>query len=117
MQIPKIVKIGGHKFAVKFVEMLNKGKDAGIIDCWNDTITLAKKVKSGKKVIVKTSEAVQKITFIHEIMHAINNIFCNKQLKESDIEAISEGLYQFIVDNPNIILNKRRNKNANRKTK
>jgi hypothetical protein len=38
-------------------------------------------------------------TFIHEIVHAIDVLFCNDKLSEEQVSCMSNGLYQVFSDN------------------
>ncbi len=43
-------------------------------------------------------------TLTHELLHAVDHVFClGDELSEAQVTALSQGLYQLIVDNPGII--------------
>ena len=35
-------------------------------------------------------------TFIHEVFHAINSVYCNGELREDDVDALSSGFHQVL---------------------
>ena len=38
-------------------------------------------------------------TFLHEVIHTINHVYCSGRLKEREIRQLSIGMYQFLKDN------------------
>ena len=87
MQIPKKVKVGGLMYSVTLKDEVASGEASGQMDTAKLEIEIDKKMKRG----------AQEITFLHEILHAINN-----EMKETDIEYLAQSLYQVIIDNPSI---------------
>jgi len=95
VKIPETVKIGGHVYKVirnyKFKERTDR---RGQIDYGLKEIRLQEEDISGKYV---RSEVEQ--TFIHELLHAVENIYNSQNLNEEIIERLSQGLYQVLKDN------------------
>lgn len=54
------------------------------------------------KVAKTGNAAYQNTVFIHEICHAIIGNYCNNLQDEGFVEQFSKGLYQVIIDNPEI---------------
>lgn len=84
MNIPKKLKIGGIKYSVEVVKELENR--CGEFDIKN----LALRIEKGKPEVME-------LTFLHEVLHAINN-----EIKEDTIEFYAQSLYQLIKDNPTI---------------
>ena len=84
MRIPKKLKIGAHRFKVRFTGDI---EDCGDVD-------LAK-----NEIRIKLSQPVdqQGATFIHEIMGACNSTFHDKD--HALLDSLSEQLYQVLSDN------------------
>jgi hypothetical protein len=96
MIIPNKIKVGGHVYRIlhkyKFTQ---EPKLCGQADHDNGEIRLADLDPSGVKRGVSRIEE----TFIHEVLHCINNIYNDNKLVEEDISRMSQGLYQVLADN------------------
>ena len=100
MKIPSKLKIGGHWFTIKYPYIFQERFDRyAQCDDTKKTIYItevdgngAKRIKSG--IIV---------SYIHEILHAIDMNTGHKTFVgnegENKLEALSEGIYQVLVDN------------------
>lgn len=95
MNIPKTINIGGINYQVKYVEELHDDRNMleGLISFVDCTISLNK----------SSNEQVQKMTFIHEVLHGIIN-HMNIKLKSDDeeeelVEALSKGITQVLSSN------------------
>lgn len=95
MNIPKTINIGGINYQIKYVEELHDDKNMleGLISFGDCTISLNK----------SSNEQVQKMTFIHEVLHGIIN-HMNIKLKSDDeeeelVEALSKGITQVLSGN------------------
>lgn len=104
MKIPEILKkgclkIGGHEYKVLYPHTFTEtSRLQGLHTQSTRTINIAGLADS--EPLPESSIAV---TFIHEILHAIDNnsgncIFSSTE-GEKHLEAISEGLYQVLSDN------------------
>ena len=82
------IKIGGHVFDLEFVK--------GDIIPTNDGDISWKYNKI--RISTETSVSNQKVTLLHEIIHAISSMY-NLKLSEQSVQIISENLLQVIVDN------------------
>lgn len=98
MKIPNKVKIAGYSYTV---ERPKESFPNGVTVCDGVhlfTEQIIKVAKSG-------SEEYQNTVFLHELVHGIIGSYCgeiSEQLNESFTEQFSKGLYQVIVDNPEI---------------
>lgn len=98
MKIPNKVKIAGYSYNVERpTEPFPNGDTVcdGVHLFTEQTIKVA---KSG-------SNEYQNTVFLHELIHGIISSYCgeiSEQLNESFTEQFSKGLYQVIVDNPEI---------------
>lgn len=80
MKIPKSLKIGGHRYKIRLIDMGDMGK-----------------TDRGKNVIYidKTlPQDQQEATLIHEILHALNN-----ELNHTTLDSLAEQIYQVIREN------------------
>lgn len=102
MKIPEKIKIGGHTYKVKYPYKFEERYD--IYGQWNDpkkTIYISEVDGNG----VKRAVSSIMVTFIHEILHAIDGmtgleLFLRpKEGERESAEAVSEAIYQVLVDN------------------
>ena len=89
MDIPSKVKVGGHWLNVEFRSEKNEQYDKmGTLCHWENRLILQKDLVESKQIS----------SLFHEVLHEMN-----KQqfldLRESQVTAISEGFYAFLVDN------------------
>ena len=83
---PATIKVGPFTYVVKYdVRMDDLGET--LLD---DLLINIKKGLVGD---------VEKETLLHEILHAVNHVYCAKELKENQIRQMSIGLYQVLKDN------------------
>lgn len=103
IKLPDKIKIGGHEYKVEYPYKFEERYD--IYGQWNDP----------KKIIyvsdvdgngVKRADSSIIVTFIHEILHAIDgmaglDIFAKHEKDGREpAEVVSEIIYQILVDNP-----------------
>jgi len=99
MKIPSKIKIGGHKYQVIFPYVFTERTDrGGDCDFQRNVIRIADSVGT-----MKCADSTIMVTLIHEVLHAIDNtsghaIFSG-EYGENEIEGLSEGIYQVLVDN------------------
>ncbi len=102
MNIPSKLKIGGTQYTVKVVDVIAENAGiAGRIDHDKELIRLSK----GK-------QSYMEITFLHEIIHAMNN-----QWSEEFVEFMAISLHQVIKDNPELFKTKEVKQNVRRRKK
>lgn len=100
MEIPKKVKVGGHWIEIKYPHIFQERFDRfGQCDDAKKIIYLTALDGNGEK----RADSAISVTFIHEVLHAIDmtsghEIFVG-DAGERKIEGLSEGIYQFLVDN------------------
>lgn len=96
MKIPKKVKIGGHIYKVdedyKFIE---RSDLQGLCDHYQRAIFITPFDTNGSK---RERTGIEE-TFIHELIHCVDEIYNGKKLEEETVKRISEGLYQVLKDN------------------
>ena len=90
------IKIGGHNYSVFYVKGNHKEKG---IENYGKIYHDAKKIYIDKDI----AKSQQEETLLHEILHAIDQIYNNHSLSEKQIESMSEGLYQVLKDNKTIL--------------
>lgn len=102
MKIPSKIKIGGHQYKIIFPYVFTERFDrCGDHDFSTKTIRITETEGD-----VKRANSGIVVTLIHEILHAIDgnsgyDMFYGEE-GEKRIEAISEGIYQVLVDNPEL---------------
>jgi hypothetical protein len=97
MKIADKVKIGGFVYDVQQKEDSFVGTGGTALD--------GEHIFSQKKIILGGAGCVEyrELVFIHEICHGIIEAFVSpSEHDEKFVEQFSKGLYQVLVDNPNI---------------
>ena len=82
MKIPRKLKIGAHNYTIKEID--------GIIESGNRNSEHRHSILLNKRLCQTEKET----TLFHEILHAINN-----ELNETDVEFLTQALYQVLKDN------------------
>lgn len=95
MKIPEDVKVSGFTYKViRTDESFAVGSDVcDGIHCFSDQLI---------KVSNHGDVAYQQFVFLHELSHAILECYCPKFNCEEVSESLAKGLYQVIIDNPEI---------------
>lgn len=86
VKVPKSIRVGGFDYRVDFNLHYEEGGQWG---WW----------KNDPQIIQLSSEAPaqrRSHTFIHEILHAIDDAYLGNKLSEDDIVGLSSGLHQVI---------------------
>jgi len=86
MNIPDKIKVGPFTFHVKHSKHL---------DCLGETFCDDLVIKIQKGLPTEVAEE----TFLHELFHAVNHVYCNRSLDESEIRQMSIGVYQVLKEN------------------
>lgn len=94
LYIPKTLKVGGHKYTI-LIEFIHDSNLAGICNHQTHVIKITPFTHTGEERARSNIEA----TFIHELLHIVNETYNAGKLNESTITRLSEGLYQALVDN------------------
>ena len=102
MKIPSTLKIGGHQYKIVFPYVFTERFDrCGDHDFSTKTIRITESdgdIKRANSGIV--------VTLIHEILHAIDQTTGHDMFRgnegEKHIEALSEGIYQVLINNPEL---------------
>ena len=95
MTIPKTLKIGGHNFKIIYPYRFKERFDRlG----WTD-LDLCKIHLSGTDNIDKLPISKIEEVFIHEMLHAIDEVYNANKLDEDTVKRLSCGLYQVLKDN------------------
>lgn len=99
MNIPESVKIGGYDYKVEHRDgPFPNG--ATVVDGLHDpTKTLISLSGEG-------NQSYQDTVFLHELIHGIIYVYCDDKQDEDFVEQFAKGLYQVLVDNPNIFTRK-----------
>lgn len=91
MNIPKKLKVGGHEYIVEITKSYEESKGH---ENWGRTNHAKLKIYIDQEL----SETKKEETFIHELLHAVDNLMGNN-LKEGQVEKIANGLYAVLKDN------------------
>jgi len=95
VKIPKEIKVAGHEYKVTFKDKwLSKKGIVGRFDNDLKKIFLCKYYKT-----VKRAKSEIELTFLHEIIHAVDRHYNNNSLSEKAVDRLSNGLYQVLKDN------------------
>lgn len=100
MNIPSLVKIGG------FIYDVERPKGSFVGD--SGTALDGEHCFSQKSIKVGTNGCAeyQQVVFLHEICHAIIDCYVSDEKQDENfVEQFSKGLYQVVVDNPEIFKN------------
>lgn len=96
MIIPKKLKVGGHTYQIvqgyQFQERIDL---TGQADHSLLTIRLGDRDQNGA---LKPRSKVE-ATFIHELLHCVDDIYNSSKLEEVLVDRLAEGLYQVLNDN------------------
>lgn len=88
IDISKGIKIGGFDYAIDMSQSAHKSlqanNDNGQCDCHNCVITLDSDC---------SPEQISKV-FIHEIIEAVNHVYCNDKIEHEKIQQLSFGIHQ-----------------------
>ena len=103
MEFPVSLKIGGHEYKVLYPYHFKEREDiAAQCDKALGEIRINDIDLGGNK----KPESNIMVSFLHEIIHAVDKIYCNCQIdrlggeaSEKIVEGLSEGLYQVLHDN------------------
>ena len=99
MNIPKMIKIGGHKYTVIFPYVFTERYDR-VADCDRESCTIR---IAGKECELPRADSSVAVSLIHEVLHCIDWLRGHRTFAgeegEHKIEALSEGIYQVLVDN------------------
>lgn len=95
MNLPKTIKVASHEYRVLFPYQFTERNDLnGQCDFAPAEIRVAEKDSYG----MRRTEAAIFVTFIHEIIHAIDQAW-NAKLSEDQTCAMAEGIAAVLADN------------------
>ncbi len=102
MKIPHELKIGGHQYRIFFPYVFTER-----FDLCGDHNASAKIIRIADSEFYESrSTSAITVTLIHEILHAIDSVSGHNMFDgdegEKHIEALSEGIYQVLADNPEL---------------
>ena len=89
VQIPNQIIIGCHKYNLYFSNVIDADGHDGTTQHRLQQIWLAPKLAESRRYTA----------LLHEVLHLICNTYCVRVLNESEIDALSEGLGQFLLGN------------------
>ena len=88
VDVTKGIKVGGFDYKVDMSEevanRLRADRDNGQCDCFNKVIEICQ--DEGEQQVSKT--------FIHEVIEAVNHVYCNDKLEHEKIQQLSFGIHQ-----------------------
>lgn len=97
MKIPKSIKIGGAVYGVVLVD--------GLRDPENENGIIHGKCDQTKRFIhlnAANEPNMQETTFLHELVHALSEIYGITPMPEADVDRLANGLHAVIRQNPGI---------------
>ncbi|MDA2921691.1 hypothetical protein MYX07_00310 [Patescibacteria group bacterium AH-259-L07] len=96
MKIPKKIKVGGHIYKVIYPYRFKEREDLyGRTNEGRKEIFVTNLDANGNKLPQTKIEE----TFLHELLHAVDQTYNNNDLKEEIVARMGEGLYQVLKDN------------------
>jgi len=103
MEISKELKIGGHNFKVLCPYSFRERCD---VDAQCDKVLNEIRISCLDGFGSERPESNITVDFLHEIIHSVDKIFCNRKLErlgldveEEIVSGLSQGLYQVLHDN------------------
>jgi len=102
VNLPNKIKIGGHQYKIVFPYVFTER-----VDLCGDHDSAAKTIRiTDNEDNIKRANSSITVTLIHEILHAIDHTTGHDMFQGSEgekhIEALSEGIYQVLTDNPEL---------------
>ena len=99
MEIPKRLKIGGHDYEIVFPYVFTERSDI-LGQC--DRLGKYIRINEAQGDEPRAESSIM-VTLIHEVLHAIDHVSGHDMFEGSEgekrVEALSEGIYQVLVDN------------------
>ena len=97
MKLSKTLKVGGITYKVEKRKRLSRenSKFSAIAKHRQAIIEIALNDEEGEAYSVQKLEE----TFMHELLHCVDNIYNNQNLDEATVDRLSQGLYQVLKDN------------------
>ena len=96
MKIPKKIKVGGHIYDVDTNYFFKERFDrCGSSDHQQKEIKITKIDTGGRPRHISDVE----VTFIHELLHCVDEVYNANSLEEKSVSVLAEGLYQVLKDN------------------
>lgn len=85
--VPQEIQIGSHTYRITFDKALEDTRDYGAVNHRTQEI-----------FINPTRPPSQRAeTLVHEILHVINHVFCDKEIEERQLDGLSEGMAQAVL--------------------
>ncbi len=94
--LPKKIKIGGFDYEIIFVERFVDNNDMNVGLCLSPRTCIYISEYSKEYKLVKP-KIIQ--TLLHEIFHAIDNIYCNSIFREEDVVLLESLWFHVLADN------------------
>lgn len=95
VKMPRKVKVGGMVYDVVFPYVFSEDiKIAALHESRQNTIKVSKLWMGKQRAVSKIHES-----FLHEIFHAVDVVYCGDVLDHDCIYLLASGLYQVLVDN------------------
>lgn len=95
MRIPKKLKVGGMEYKVIDNYIFKESELMGQAMHSQNEIRLASHDQHNQKYDTQKKEEC----FVHEMLHAIDNVYNNNDTEEKVINRFAQGLYQVMKDN------------------
>jgi len=101
MKFPEKIKIGGHEYTVIIGYNFKERNDL-YGQCDNNLKEIRVCTVDGTGNQRPEASIIE--TFLHELLHAIENVFCaGQEINEAITEGLGQGLTATMVDNPEIL--------------
>lgn len=101
MKLPDEIKVGAHRLKVIFPYRFTERSDLHAqCDMLASEIRICDVDGGGQEISPQQVEA----SFMHEIFHAVDHVYNATQIDEDTTKRLSQGLYQVLRDNFNLML-------------
>ena len=90
MPLPKSIKIGGHRYAVKLLDMVNEEGNANLGEQHTASCSI--------RINNRMAESQQWTTLLHEILEALKYDLAI-DIEHDDLSRLEAGLFQVLTDN------------------
>ena len=90
IKIPKRIKVGGFTYKIRTDKHTSEGLDAD--GSWGRHRPVS------REILLDTSASSQQLSasFLHECLHAVDNVYADNCLSEAQNKSLSSGLHQIL---------------------
>jgi hypothetical protein len=95
IKVPAKIKIGGYNYTIRQNRRVNRELDSA--GMWGRHSATLREIQVATDGNMSDQQYSQ--TFLHELTHAISNVYCEgREVAESEVAAISNGFFQVLEE-------------------